>query len=199
MVPTDKPFDLAAVNEVTEKTLGYPQFAYWEFFTAPDAAKIVDGNLERMWQVLHGDVDEWMKKLFCVPNAMRQFLVGNDSVPLKSYANQPEWKDKFMQQFKVDSFASTLQMYKATASNIQLTSDSTIVKGNLAIETPVLFFICTRDAVCVPEMMSAAKSQGLVPDLKEISIDCAHWSPMEKPDEIAAHIKDFVVKKCSCR
>jgi soluble epoxide hydrolase/lipid-phosphate phosphatase len=61
MVPSDQPFDLAAVNELTEKTWGYPQFSYWNFFTAPDAAKIIDGNLERMWQVLHGDVEDWMK------------------------------------------------------------------------------------------------------------------------------------------
>lgn len=193
MVPSSQPFDLAAVNELTEKTLGYPQYSYWDFFTAPDAAEVIDGNLERMWQVLHGDVEDWMKKMFCVPNAMREFLLGSNNVPLKAYASQPRWKDKFMQQFKADGFASALQMYKATVSNIQLISDLTIPKESLVIEVPMLFLICSRDAVCVPEMMNAAKDEGLVPYLKEVFIDSAHWSPMEKPDEIAAHIRTFVL------
>jgi soluble epoxide hydrolase/lipid-phosphate phosphatase len=193
MVPSSQPFDLAAVNELTEKTLGYPQFSYWEFFTAPDATEIIDGNLERMWQVLHGDVKDWMEKMFCVPNGMREFLLSSENVPLKPYASQPGWKDKFMQQFKADGFASALQMYKATASNIQSMSDAAIPKESLVIEVPTLFLICSGDAVCVPEMMNPAKDAGLVPYLKEVSIESAHWSPMEKPDEVAAHIRTFVL------
>ncbi|KAF2020081.1 epoxide hydrolase [Aaosphaeria arxii CBS 175.79] len=195
MVPSNQPFNLAAVNEVTERTMGYPQFAYWEFFTAPDAAEIIDGNLERMWQVLHGDVQDWMKELFCVPGAMRKFLLGKEDVPLKAYASQSKWKDRFMQQFKADGFASALQMYKATVSNVQFASDSTIPKENITIKVPLLFLICTKDAVCVPEMMLQAKSEGLVPQLEEVRIECAHWSPMEEPEAIAAHIREFLVKR----
>lgn len=189
MVPSDEPFDLDAINEITTKLLGYPQFAYWEFFLSPDAAEVVDGNLERMWQALHGDVENWMQKLFCVPGAMRNFILGDQEVPLKPYAKKSEWKDRFMQQFTADGFASALQMYKATAYNIQSKSDSS---ENLKIKVPMLFIICTQDAVCVPEMMTPAKNQDLVPKLKEVVVQSAHWSPMEKPDEIASHIKDFL-------
>ncbi|KAF2495018.1 epoxide hydrolase [Lophium mytilinum] len=196
LVPSDAPFDLAAVNEITEKALGYPQFSYWELFTAPDAAEIIDANLERMWLALHGDVDDWMKKLFCVPNAFRHFLLGSEEVPLKPYASQLGRKEEFMKQFKSEEgFAPALQMYKATASNIQSESDSTISKGNLAIEVPTLLFLCSKDAVCVPEMMAPARDMGLVPDLKEVVLDCAHWSPMEAADELAAHIKEFVIDR----
>lgn len=196
MVPSSQGFDLAAVNELTEKAWGYPQFSYWEFFTAPDAPEIIDANLERMWQVLHGDVEDWMKKLFCVPGAMRKFLLGDEEVPLKTYARNPKWKNQFMGQFKT-GFAPALQMYKATASNLQSKSDSTIPEEGLAIKVPLLFIICSNDAVCLPEMMIPAKENGLVPDLKEVVVDSAHWSPMEKPDEIAAHIRDFVTDRFS--
>ncbi|EXJ84880.1 hypothetical protein A1O3_05555 [Capronia epimyces CBS 606.96] len=195
MLPSDEPFNLQAVNELTEKVWGYPQFSYWEFFLAPDAAEILDANLERMWQVLHGDVEDWMKKLFCAPGALRAFLLGNEEVPLKEYAKKPEWKDHFMRQFGADGFASALQMYKATASNVQFASDAALSKKNLAIQVPMLFITCTKDAVCLPEIMIPAKEQGLVPDLKEVVVDCAHWSPMEKPNEIAAHIRAFVTER----
>lgn len=195
MVPSEQRFDLAVINRLTEKTWGYPQFSYWEFLTAPDAPEIIDKNLERMWQVLHGDVDDWMRRLFCVPGAMRKFLLGKEDVPLKAYAKQPMWKDRFMQQFRTHGFASALQMYKATASNIQWQSDSTIANQNLTIEVPLLFIVCTKDAVCLPEMMNPAKERKLLPDLTEVVVDCAHWSPMEKPDEIAVHIKEFVSRR----
>lgn len=195
MVPSDHPFDLASVNKLTEKVWGYPQFSYWEFFTAPDAAEIVDGNLERMWQVLHGDVKEWMKKMFCVPDAMRNFILSEEEVPLKPYASRSGWKKEFMEQFKTGGFAAAFQMYKSTVLNIQHASDSTIPKENLKIKVPMLFIICTEDAVCLPEMMNTAKENGLVPDLKEVVVESAHWSPMEKPDEIALHIKNFVLDR----
>ncbi|KAL5332433.1 Alpha/Beta hydrolase protein [Aspergillus crustosus] len=197
MVPETEPFNLAAFNAYTEKTLGYPQFAYWDFFTAPDAVSIVENNLERMWQVLHGDVDDWMKTLFCKPNAMRDFLLDSDNnnnkqVPLKSYAQKSRWKDAFLHQFRPGEFASALHAYKAAAWNIQYASDNTIPRSELAIKVPLLFIACTRDAVCVPELMDAAKELGLVPRLKEVTVEAAHWSPMERPAEIAGHIREFL-------
>ncbi|OAL30528.1 hypothetical protein AYO20_08747 [Fonsecaea nubica] len=195
MLPSDEPFDLAAVNELTKQAWGYPQFSYWEFFLGPDASEIIDANLERMWQVLHGDVKDWMKTLFCTPGAMRAFLLGDENVPLKAYAQRPEWKEHFLQQFRADGFESALQVYKATASNVQFESDLTIPKDRLAIQVPVLFVICSDDAVCQPEIMTPAKGLGLLPDFKEVVVEAAHWSPMEKPEEIAANIRDFVIER----
>ncbi|KAJ0415943.1 Alpha/Beta hydrolase protein [Aspergillus carlsbadensis] len=192
MVPSGERFDLAAVNSMTEKAFGYPQFAYWEFLLTPDAAQIVDQHLERMWQVLHGDVEHWMKRIFCVPGAMCNFLLGDDEVPLKDYARQPEWKQRYLQQFRSDGFAAALQMYKATAWNIQAESDSALLSGDLAIRVPLLFVICSKDAVCMREMMAPAKERGLVPNLTEVVVDAGHWSPMERPEEIAQQIRDFV-------
>ncbi|KAK5682897.1 hypothetical protein LTR17_027313 [Elasticomyces elasticus] len=175
MVPSSEPFDLAAFNSYTEETIGYPQFSYWDFFVAFDAVDIVENNLERMWQVLHGDVEDWMKKMFCAPDAMRNFLLGIEQVPLKDYARQPEWKDRFMQQFGRPGG-----------------SDATIPKEDMKINVPLLFICCTDDAVCTRELMDDAKQQGLVPHFTEVTIKSAHWSPMEKPKEIAWHIKTFL-------
>lgn len=199
MVPSRQAFNLKAVNDLTQKTLGYPQFSYWEFLTAPDAPEIIDNNLERMWQVLHGDVNGWMKKLFCVPNAMRNFLLGKEEVPLKPYARLAEWKDCFMGHYKTNSFAPALQMYKATAFNVQSKSDSSIPEDSLTIEVPLLFVLCSKDDVCVPEMMDPAKERGLVPRLEEVVVECGHWSPMERPSEIALHIRSFLTKNYSSK
>lgn len=192
LVPSDQPFDLAAFNSYTESVIGYPQFSYWDFFISLDGVDIIENNLERMWQALHGDEEDWMKKIFCVPNAMRDFLLGTEQVPLKDYAKQPINKDRFMDQFRPGEFASALQAYKAAAGNVQHESDATISRNELDIRVPLLFIVCTKDDVCTPGLMEPAKQHGLVPYLKEVTIECGHWSPLEKPDEIAKHVKDFL-------
>ncbi|KAK4891342.1 hypothetical protein LTR27_009996 [Elasticomyces elasticus] len=175
MVPSKEPFDLAAFNSYTKETIGYPQFSYWDFFLAFDAVDVIENNLERMWQVLHGNVEDWMRKMFCAPDAMREFLLGGEQVPLKEYAKQPEWKDRFMHQFARPG-----------------ESDAIIPTEDLKIDVPLLFICCTDDAVCTRELMDDAKQQGLVPRLTEVTIKSAHWSPTERPDEIARHIRNFL-------
>lgn len=61
-----------------------------------------------MWLALHGDVEEWMKKLFCVPNAMQDFIADDQEVPLKAYPRKPGRQEAFMQQFAQDGFAPAL-------------------------------------------------------------------------------------------
>ncbi|KAL1888140.1 hypothetical protein Sste5346_009750 [Sporothrix stenoceras] len=195
IVPSADKFDLDAVNTLTEKLLGYPQFAYWELFTAPDAAEVINTRLDRMWQALHGDHDQWMKKLFCEKDGMRNFILGDENVPLRPYARGPKFRDHFMEQFSPEKggFFGAFQMYKSTANNVQAEAFEKLPEVNLKIEVPILYFICRQDAVCLPElMMEPAKGMGLVPNLKEVVLDCAHWSPMEKPVEIATEIKAFL-------
>lgn len=200
LVPSADTFDLDAVNALTEKLLGYPQFAYWELFTAPDATDVIDGRLERMWAVAHGDRPHWMKTLFCAKNAMRNFVLGDEQVPLRPYAQQAKFRDRFMEQFSAANggFAGALQMYRSTANNVQGKAFAALNEKreiDLNIDVPVLYFVCREDDVCVPEtMMDPSKQMGLVPKVRDVVLDCAHWSPMEKPAEIAAEIKKYLVE-----
>lgn len=197
MVPSDASFDLAAINKFTEETFGFPQFSYWDFFLSPDCSNLVNNHKEKMWQALHGDVDEWMKRLFCVPDAMRNFLTDGKDVPLKEYAKKDLWRDEFLKRYSTEDFGTSLQMYKATAYSIQQASDTELSKGDVTISDPLLYVYCSQDAVCMREMMIPAKEQGLVPHLKEVVVDCGHWSPMEKPGEISQHIRDFLIESYS--
>jgi pimeloyl-ACP methyl ester carboxylesterase len=192
MVPTDQRFDLEAVNNFTKETIGHPQFAYWDFFANEDAASVIDPRLERLWQVLHGNADDWLKRNFCNPGAMRKFLEGNEDVPLKPYAQDPKWRDHWIEQFKQDGMDSTFFMYRAMVTGVQSRSDFDLVKGTLSIDVPLLFIFCSKDTLCPASMMSQAKQENLVPKLTEVEVDAAHWSPMEKPHELVRHIKMFM-------
>jgi pimeloyl-ACP methyl ester carboxylesterase len=193
--PREEKFDLDAVNAFTEKVFGYPQFAYWEFFTADDAAEIVNNNLDKFWEVLHGDVDDWMKKMFCVRGAMRDYLLGDKHVPLKSYAREGRWKDDFMGRLMKDGFEAPFQWYKASVNNVQWESDRTIPKEVVTVRVPMLYIGCTGDSVCRSDMIEIPRKAGLLPDLEVQSIESGHWCAMEKPDEVAKHIRSFVTRR----
>lgn len=195
MPPAQEPFDLDRTNNFTEKVFGYPQLAYWELFTAADGADIIDSNLESMWEVLHGDSDDWMKKMFCTKGEMKKYLTGAEHVPLKKYAQDPRWKDEFLKQFRRDGFDGAVRMYKAAVNNHHYEADLSIPKEKYVIPVPVLFIGCTGDFVCRHDLIEIPKKAGLLPDLEEQSIESSHWVPMEQPGEVAKHIKNFLTKR----
>lgn len=41
------PFSVETINEITEKTFGYPTFGYWYFFNDPDAAELMNRDVSR--------------------------------------------------------------------------------------------------------------------------------------------------------
>lgn len=43
-VPTGH-LDVDAINDMSEKMLGYPVFGYWKFFNSADAAELIDRNV----------------------------------------------------------------------------------------------------------------------------------------------------------
>lgn len=60
-------FDVQAMNDMTTKALGYPIYEYWNFFLPPEGPKLIDERLESFWYVMHGDQEDWMKKIWCTP------------------------------------------------------------------------------------------------------------------------------------
>ena len=80
MIPSSEKFDLDEQNKLTARRFGYPQWEYWNFFTAPDAPKLMEADPSRMYEVNHGlypsnipeenGRDIWMREVslvFAVP------------------------------------------------------------------------------------------------------------------------------------
>ena len=83
-----EPFNLAAINATSKAVFGYPMFEYWNFLTAPDAAGLMNANLDRVMEIPHANSFANMQALYSVPNAMREYLSDRSkSVELKPYVN----------------------------------------------------------------------------------------------------------------
>ena len=188
----DPKFDLQAVNTMLEATFGAPLWTYWEFFTSEDGPRLMRANLQKVYEAQHGDVENWGFKLFCVPDAWRAYITNTESVPLKPYAQEKRWRDSFFEQFQQDGFEAPIQWYKAVIENVQYEVEVRLPLERHRIEVPVLFVGCTQDGNNRVDLIEIPQKGGLLPNLRVKQLDCGHWSPMEKPAEIAGFITEFL-------
>lgn len=193
--PTAEKFDLDATNAMTTQAVGYPIFQYWYLFTAPDGYKIMNNNLEKFWEVLHGADDEWMKKMFCEKDAMTNYFSRDKRVELKPHGKDPKWKKDFMDRLSKDGFEAPTNWYKAVKNNVQWEDDKSIPQENYVVKIPFFFLGCTGDAVCRTDLINIPRAAGQLPDFDMTEIESGHWCAMEKPKEVASAIRGFVTKR----
>lgn len=188
----DPKFNLQAVNEMLTGAFGAPLWTYWEFFTSDEGPSLLRANLQRVYEAQHGDVENWGFKIFCVRGAWRAYITGSESVPLKPYAQDPKWKNSFFEQFQRDGFEAPIQWYRAMIENVQYEVELKIPLEKHTIEVPVLFVGCTQDGNNRVELIEIPRQAGLLPKLTVKQLDCGHWSPMERPEEVAGLISEFL-------
>ncbi|KAK4615697.1 Epoxide hydrolase srdG [Fulvia fulva] len=233
-VPSPTAFDLATANADTTKRFGYPQWEYWNFFTAPNAAELMRHNMERFFEVNHGNFpspnketdnspksgplatkgdepgrDIWMREMFDTGdgtvegNAMYQYVTQTGAwkgriVELKEYAkNDPSIFERFRERMSRDGFEGPVQYYHSLKNNTMLEDERALCEKeeNKKIEVPLLYIGQTGDWVCRVDLMGDAVQQGLVGDLEERVVDAGHWCLYEKPEEIAANIKEWLERR----
>lgn len=213
-VPSTEPFDLDTVNDATAKRFGYPQWEYWKFFTAPDAANLLRENLERFWEINNGNYpspkpeehgrDIWMREMFCTPNAFRDYITQtgaytDKTVSSKPYPDLENVKASFIQRLSRDGLEGPVNYYHSLKNNTMLEDERALCNTEndqaRKIEVPLLYIGQTGDWVCRTDLMSDAKDQGLVSDIEEKVVDAGHWVMYEKPEEIAKLLRDWLTRK----
>ena len=216
-IPSSKPFDLDQQNKLTAGRFGYPQWEYWNFFTASDAPALMEADLSRMYEVNHGlypsnipeenGRDIWMREMFCTLGAMREYVAkqgkyADYTVELKPYAKNPELKKAFIDRMKRDGFSAPVCYYHSLKNNTMLEEERKFLcqhEESKRIDVPLLYIGQTGDWVCRTDLMVDAKEAGLVADCEEKVVEAGHWVLYEKPQEIAEIISDWLTRKFSIK
>lgn len=197
--PTN-PVNVERTNKMTEQVFGYQMLAYQEFLAAERAPGVLAQHTDRLYDAMHAEGKDSMKELFGMPNALENHLTGDggdSKVQPRAYATaDPAMKERFVNRFQRDGWVGPVNYYRAFHSDVnRLDEVQSLTPDRFVIKVPAFFVACTQDAVCRPELIGTALDKGLLPDFDSITIDCAHWSPLEKPKEVAEGIDGFVKKK----
>ncbi|TLD30655.1 hypothetical protein PspLS_01807 [Pyricularia sp. CBS 133598] len=193
--------DMAASAALFQQKFGYRQYAYWELLTAPDAPALLNANLERTYEALHGDRPQWMREIFCETGAFRAFVEGthqqNGKVTLRPFAQTEKRRRQFIDRFRSDGFDAPVQYYvSGKTRGMFAEGPRQVALDALRVDLPVLFVGSTGDAVCRHELIEGAVKAGLLPDLeKHVVQDCGHWIPMERPQELGGYLAAWLENK----
>ena len=188
-------FDLDAVNAVATKAFGYPVLEYWNFFTAPDAPRILEQNMDRYWDCAHAATFVNKKNLYCTVGAMRAYLTNHSvhRIEVKSYARDQKTKEAWVSRMQEGGFAAPLCWYISRVEGVQDESDKAIREENIKVNVPVLFIGCDEDAVCRKEMINGSQNAGLLPRLTVETLEgVGHWPMYECPERTADLVTNFI-------
>jgi len=218
-IPSPEPFDLAAANEAKASRFGYPQWEYWNFFTASDAPALMRANLDRFYEVNHGlslssekgknGRDVWMREMFCTPGAMRAYITrtgryADFTVPLKEYdfdheALRAQINDRLGREGATEA---AVCYYHSLKDNTMLEEERSLCPSHSEggedkrkIDVPVCYIGQTGDWVCRTDLMGDAKREGLVADVEEHVVEAGHWVMYEKPQAIADVLKGWLERR----
>lgn len=214
-VPSSELFDLKQANEQTTKRFGYPQWEYWNFFTADDAPELLEKHADRFYEIMHGVYpsdegdkpagrDIWMRKMFDVPNGMHDYLTSTGkykdfTVELHPYAKNEKLRNQLQERWRNDGMAGPVCYYHTLKNNTNFEDEKEIIakKNGTKIEVPHLYIGMTGDWVCRTDLTKDAIDAGLIDDVEEKVVDAHHWClyDPDKSKEIAGIILDWVDKK----
>ncbi|KAL1638021.1 hypothetical protein SLS58_009042 [Diplodia intermedia] len=186
-MPPDResPFNLDYLNYALEEATGHARYAYWEFFTAPDAPELTRQRAESLWTALHGSRPNCLRDIFCTHGAVRAFLEADGREEVRDYAKDGSvWKDEYMARIRETGFAGAFNWYKVYVLGLNWQKERHIRGDRLTVRVPTLFMACSDDDICLPSFIEPSRQAGLLPDLEIAQIDASHWAPMEKPEEV---------------
>ncbi|CAJ2504714.1 Uu.00g121080.m01.CDS01 [Anthostomella pinea] len=197
-MPPDKehPYNIESINAMTRKAFGYPAFDYQYLLVSPDAPELLEKDLDRTWSALHSAGDG-MRELFCTPGALREYLSNHDipALQVRDYAKDAQLKQAWQTMIRSGGFAAPCSWYLANTEQVNFEAEKKVSDANIKVDVPALFVGGAEDPVCRPEVINRSKESGLLPDLKIETVESGHFSPYDKPAEIAGHIKAFVEQK----
>ncbi|CAF3099538.1 unnamed protein product [Rotaria socialis] len=176
-------FDLDLAIEYSKQVYGYETLGYWKFFIADDAAEIMENNVESFTDLgFAKDPLLWKTDLAPIEK-LRNWLLNGNTTTRASYMTDDDYKN--FRQYIVEGMKPKLNWYKSQVANINWNDEMSL---DPIIQRPVLSIGGTKDYVVIAS--TAAEQKRYIADLDIITLEAAHWTMIEKSDEVnrAMHI-----------
>lgn len=192
--PLRQQFNLEYLNKLTKEKYGYEAYSYIQFINEEDAPELIAKYPEKFWEVLHGQPKGWTEKILCQPGAIRKYLLGNESVPLKTYAQDPQFRDSFLERAPKSDMIASYQWHRLLPTELALEPEDLVPVERVQFKIPTLFIASTDDVINKPEVMEAHRDAGTLPGLEITVLESGHWSPWEHPDEVTDVTRKWIEK-----
>ncbi|KAJ7625196.1 alpha/beta-hydrolase [Mycena rosella] len=174
-----------------KQMVGYDNFAYMRFFIQPNAAEIIEKNIDSFLCLIYPEQPEIWRDNMCVDGGARSWVESKKMNPLPSYMT-PELVEHEREALLKGGLAGPLCWYKSMVDDAKAADDATLPPEAHYVAQPLLFVACTRDVICLPILGDAGHSkyaQGLV---TRREIDGDHWVLESHPTECSGILHEWI-------
>ncbi|KAJ7459362.1 alpha/beta-hydrolase [Mycena latifolia] len=161
---------------MTQRT-GYENFAYMRFFVQPDAAALIERNIDSFLCVIYPKDPQIWRDNMCVEGGARAWVESDKRTPHASYMT-PELLEHERTALLKSGLTGPLCWYKGILE-AQVADDATHT-----LRQPLLFVACTRDLICVPTLWDANHSKYAKGGFTRRELEADHWVHESHPAEL---------------
>lgn len=181
-------FNLDQAIEYSKQVNGYETIGYWKFFIADDAAKIIENNIESFIDLAFANDPLLWKTDLAPVGKLRNWLTNGNRTKRASYMTENDYA--IFGQYLAEGMQPKLNWYRSFNANLDHDDEKDI---DPIIRQPSLFIGATEDYVVLPAAFE--QQNQYVPDLEMVNIQAAHWSMIEKHDEVNQIIYKWIQGK----
>lgn len=187
--------DVHAINEATEKELGYPMLEYWLFCTEEGTDKLLADHWESFFDVVYScDAETWKTSL-AFPGGLKKFISSDQKMESAPFVT-PEDKAHHHTSFG-DNYSPSLAWYRRGIANLGVAEEKALLeKGEIKakLEQDTLFVAGLKDPIAVPQKGKATMAMAVEEGrLKVVDVEAGHWIMLEKPDELNKALEEFII------
>ncbi|KAK7031680.1 Esterase/Lipase [Favolaschia claudopus] len=173
-----------AHSAMTIEKFGYDAYAYMRFFVRPDAAEIIEKNIDAFIGLTHPKTKQLLEDHLCVEGGARAYIESNTVTELPAYMSQED-TEHLRTALLSGGMSAPLCWYKAMAEQVYAKDDAKISGAAAYIHQPLLFVAFPDDLLAVPSMGDAVHAKyAKGPVTRKELIGAAHCGAESHPDEL---------------
>ncbi|KAJ7212991.1 alpha/beta-hydrolase [Mycena pura] len=180
-----------SLHEQIKQMLGYDAFAYQRFFIQPDAAAVIEKNIDSFIHLLYPETLETWRNSLCVDGGARAWIESNKTTALPSYLT-PEDMENLRNALRSGGLSGPLCWYKASVDEANLAEDARLPAAARDIAQPLLYVAFNKDIVALPAFADANTKKYAKGPVMRREVDGDHWGVMSHAAELNAILVEWI-------
>ncbi|KAJ7716680.1 alpha/beta-hydrolase [Mycena olivaceomarginata] len=180
-----------SLHEQIKQVVGYDVFAYQRFFIQPDAAAVIEKNIDSFINLLYPETPDLWKEHMSVDGAARAWIESNRTTALPSYLT-PEDKEDLRTALLSGGLSAPLCWYRSIVEEANLEEDAKLPAAARDVAQPFLYVAFTKDYVALPVFFDGNTKKYAKGPVTRKEIDGDHWGVMSHAAELNAILAEWI-------
>ncbi|KAJ7310694.1 alpha/beta-hydrolase [Mycena albidolilacea] len=180
-----------SLHEQIKQMVGYDALAYQRFFIQPDAAAVIEKNIDSFIHLIYPETPETWRNSLCVDGGARAWIESNKTTALPSYLT-PEDKEHLHNVLLSGGLSGPLCWYKASVEEVNLAEDAKLPAAARDIAQPFLYVAFNKDIVALPAFADGSTKKYAKGPVTRKEVDGDHWGVMSHAVELNAILVEWI-------